>query len=88
MLRQNNGNEISWGTIGNASTSEGVFFETLNAGGVLQVPMIISVWDDDYGISVPAKFQTTKENISEILKGFQRDEHGKGYEIFVVNGWN
>ena len=84
----NNGNEISWGTIGNASTSEGVFFETLNAGGVLQVPMIISVWDDDYGISVPAKFQTTKENISEILKGFQRDEKAKGYEIFVVNGWN
>jgi len=84
----NNGNEISWGTIGNASTSEGVFFETLNAGGVLQVPMVISVWDDDYGISVPAKFQTTKENISEILKGFQRNEKEKGYEIFVVNGWN
>jgi len=84
----NNGNEVSWGTIGNASTSEGVFFETVNAGGVLQVPMIISVWDDDYGISVPAKFQTTKENISEILKGFQRDEKAKGYEIFVVNGWN
>lgn len=84
----NNGNEISWGTIGNASTSEGLFFETVNAGGVLQVPMIISVWDDDYGISVPAKFQTTKENISEILKGFQRDENSKGYEIFVVNGWD
>jgi len=84
----NNGNEISWGTIGNASTSEGVFFETINAGGVLQVPMVISVWDDDYGISVPAKFQTTKENISEILKGFQRDEKGEGYEIFVVQGWN
>jgi len=84
----NNGNEISWGTIGNASTSEGVFFETVNAGGVLQVPMVISVWDDDYGISVPAKFQTTKENISEILKGFQRNEKEKGYEIFVVNGWN
>jgi 2-oxoisovalerate dehydrogenase E1 component len=83
----NNGNEISWGTIGNASTSEGIFFETINAAGVLQVPMIISVWDDDYGISVPAKFQTTKENISEILKGFQRDENSKGYEIFVVKGW-
>ena len=84
----NNGNEISWGTIGNASTSEGMFFETINAAGVLQVPMVISVWDDDYGISVPAKFQTTKENISEVLKGFQRDENGNGYEIFVVNGWD
>ncbi len=84
----NNGNEVSWGTIGNASTSEGVFFETINAAGVLQVPMIISVWDDDYGISVPAKYQTTKESISEILKGFQRDEDAKGYEIFVVNGWD
>ncbi|WP_372745398.1 thiamine pyrophosphate-dependent enzyme [Lutibacter sp.] len=82
------GNEISWGTIGNASTSEGVFFETINAAGVLQVPLIISVWDDDYGISVPAKFQTTKENISEILKGFQRNDKEKGYEIFVVEGYN
>ncbi len=84
----NNGNEISWGTIGNASTSEGVFFEAINAAGVLQVPMIISVWDDDYGISVPAKFQTTKENISEILKGFQWDDKFNGYEIFVVEGWD
>ncbi len=84
----NNGNEISWGTIGNASTSEGVFFETINAAGVLQVPMIISVWDDDYGISVPAKFQTTKESISEILKGFQSDENNNGYERFVVEGWD
>lgn len=84
----NNGNEISWGTIGNASTSEGVFFETINAGGVLQVPMVISVWDDAYGISVPAKYQTTKENISEVLKGFQRDNKLKGYEIFVVEGWD
>lgn len=84
----NNGNEISWGTIGNASTSEGVFFEAINAAGVLQVPMVLSVWDDAYGISVPAKFQTTKENISEILKGFQRDENNKGFEIFVVNGWD
>ncbi|WP_392447797.1 thiamine pyrophosphate-dependent enzyme [Capnocytophaga canis] len=84
----NNGNEVAWGTIGNASTSEGHFFETLNAAGVLQVPMVISVWDDNYGISVPAKYQTTKENISEILKGFQRDENNNGYEIFVVNGWD
>lgn len=82
------GNEVAWGTIGNASTSEGLFFETVNAAGVLQVPMVISVWDDDYGISVHAKHQTTKENISEILKGFQRDEHNKGFEIMRVNGWN
>ena len=84
----NNGNEIAWGTIGNASTSEGVFFETINAAGVLQVPMVMNVWDDEYGISVHAKYQTTKESISEILKGFQRDEKNNGYEIFVVNGWD
>lgn len=83
-----NGNEIAWGTIGNASTSEGHFWETINAAGVLQVPMVMSVWDDEYGISVHAKYQTTKENISEILKGFQRDENNKGYEIIVVNGWD
>ncbi len=82
------GNEIAWGTIGNASTSEGLFFETINAAGVLQVPMIISVWDDEYGISVHAKHQTTKENISEILSGFQREGEGNGYEIFKVNGWD
>lgn len=82
------GNEIAWGTIGNASTSEGLFFETINAAGVLQVPMVISVWDDDYGISVHARHQTTKENISEILKGFQRDENAKGYEIITVRGWD
>ncbi len=83
-----NGNEVAWGTIGNASTSEGLFFETINAAGVLQVPMIISVWDDDYGISVHAKYQTTKENISEILKGFQRDANNNGYDILRVKGWN
>ncbi len=83
-----NGNEVAWGTIGNASTSEGLFFETINAAGVLQVPMVISVWDDEYGISVHAKHQTTKENISEILKGFQRDETNKGYEILRVKGWD
>lgn len=82
------GNEVAWGTIGNASTSEGHFWETINAAGVLQVPMVMSVWDDEYGISVHAKHQTTKENISEILKGFQRDEEDKGYEILVVNGWD
>jgi 2-oxoisovalerate dehydrogenase E1 component len=84
----NEGNEVAWGTIGNASTSEGIFFETINAAGVMQVPMVISVWDDDYGISVPAKYQTTKESISEILKGFQRDNENDGYEIMVVEGWN
>ena len=83
-----NGNEVAWGTIGNASTSEGHFFETLNAAGVLQVPMVISVWDDAYGISVPAKYHTTKSDISEILKGFQRDENNEGYEILKVVGWD
>ena len=83
-----NGNEVAWGTIGNASTSEGLFFETINAAGVLQVPMVISIWDDEYGISVHAKHQTTKENISEILKGFQRDKDNNGYEILRVKGWD
>lgn len=84
----NGGDEVAWGTIGNASTSEGLFFETINAAGVLQVPMVISIWDDEYGISVHAKHQTTKESISEVLKGFQRDEHHKGYEILKVKGWD
>jgi pyruvate/2-oxoglutarate/acetoin dehydrogenase E1 component/TPP-dependent pyruvate/acetoin dehydrogenase alpha subunit len=83
-----NGNEIAWGTIGNASTSEGLFFETINAAGVLQVPMVMSVWDDEYGISVHAKHQTTKENISEILKGYQREEGTNGFEILNVKGWD
>lgn len=82
------GNEVAWGTIGNASTSEGLFFETINAAGVLQVPMVMSVWDDEYGISVHARHQTTKENISEILKGFQRDKNNNGYEILRVKGWD
>lgn len=82
------GNEVAWGTIGNASTSEGLFFETINAAGVLQVPMVMSVWDDEYGISVHARHQTTKENISEILAGFQRDENKNGYEILRVKGWD
>jgi pyruvate/2-oxoglutarate/acetoin dehydrogenase E1 component/TPP-dependent pyruvate/acetoin dehydrogenase alpha subunit len=84
----NEGNEIAWGTIGNASTSEGVFFETINAAGVLQVPMVMSVWDDEYGISVHAKHQTTKESISEILKGYQREEGTNGFEILKVKGWD
>jgi 2-oxoisovalerate dehydrogenase E1 component len=83
-----NGNEIAFGTIGNASTSEGLFFEAINAAGVLQVPMLISVWDDDYGISVPSEFQTTKGSISKILAGFQRTNTEKGYEILTVKGWD
>ena len=82
------GNEIAFGTIGDASTSEGLFWETINAAGVMQVPMLVSVWDDGHGISVPKKYQTTKESISEILKGFQRDEKTNGYEIFKTKGWD
>ena len=81
----NNGNEICFVTIGDASTSEGVFWETLNAAGVLQVPMAISVWDDGYGISVPQKYQTTKESISEILAGFNGEG---GVDIRVGKAWD
>jgi len=84
----NNGNEIAWGTIGNASTSEGVFFEAINAAGVLQIPMVISVWDDDYGISVHNKDQTTKESISKALEGFQKNNKQSGLEIIEVKGWD
>jgi pyruvate/2-oxoglutarate/acetoin dehydrogenase E1 component/TPP-dependent pyruvate/acetoin dehydrogenase alpha subunit len=83
-----NGNEVAFGSVGNGATSEGSFFETFNAGGVLQVPMAISIWDDAYAISVPANLQTTKEDISEILKGFQRENGSNGYEIFKVRGWD
>ena len=83
-----NGNEIAWGTIGDAATSEGHFFESINAAGVMQIPMIISVWDDNYGISVPAEYQTTKGDISEVLKGFKRDKNSNGFEIFKVKGWD
>lgn len=82
------GNEVAFGTIGDASTSEGLFWETINAAGVMQVPMLISVWDDGYGISVPRKYQTTKGSISEALKGMQRDKKLEGYEIFKVKGWD
>jgi pyruvate/2-oxoglutarate/acetoin dehydrogenase E1 component/TPP-dependent pyruvate/acetoin dehydrogenase alpha subunit len=82
------GNEIAFGTIGNASTSEGIFWETMNAACVMQVPLLMSVWDDGYGISVPAKYQTAKENISRLLSGFQTDKFGQGMEIFTVNGWD
>lgn len=83
-----NGNEVAFGTIGDASTSEGLFFETINAAGVLQVPMVMSVWDDGYGISVPAKYQTTKQSISEILAGFERTNSKEGFEIFKGKGWD
>jgi len=82
------GNEIAWGTIGDAATSEGLFFESINAGGVMQVPMIVSIWDDNYGISVPVEYQTTKGDISEVLKGFKREKNSNGYEIFKVKGWD
>ena len=84
----NKGNEIAFGTIGNASTSEGIFWEVINAANVMQVPILMSVWDDGYGISVPAKYQTAKENISAILSGFQTDKNGKGMEILTARGWN
>ena len=84
----NNGNEVAWGTIGNASTSEGMFLETINAGGVLQVPMVVSIWDDEYGISVPAEYHTTGEDISKMLSGFQRDKKADGYELLKVKGWD
>ncbi|NCG03743.1 MAG: transketolase [Bacteroidetes bacterium] len=84
----NDGNEVAWGTIGNASTSEGLFFETLNAAGVLQVPMVVSVWDDGYGISVDNSHQTVKESISKAMAGMQRNENVKGLEIIEVVGWD
>lgn len=84
----NKGNEIVFGTIGDASTSEGPFWESINAVGVLQVPLVMSVWDDGYGISVPREFQTTKGSISEALAGFQRTEEKKGFEILLTKGWD
>ncbi len=83
-----NGNEIAFGTIGNASTSEGMFYESINAAGVLQIPMLVSVWDDAYGISVPQEYHTTKGSISEVLSGFQRSNDQQGFEIIKVNGWD
>jgi 2-oxoisovalerate dehydrogenase E1 component len=82
------GNEIAFGTIGDASTSEGLFWETINAAGVLKVPMLMSVWDNAHGISVPKSYQTTKESISEVLKGFKREGKGSGYEMYYVKGWD
>ena len=84
----NNGNEVCFCTIGDASTSEGHFWETINAAGVLQVPLVVFVWDDGYGISVPKKYQTTKASISEALKGFQKEEGTNGFNIYKVKGWD
>ena len=84
----NKGNEIAWGTIGDAATSEGHFFESINAAGVMQIPMIISIWDDNYGISVPSEYQTTKGDISEVLKGFKKEKNSNGFEILKVKGWD
>lgn len=84
-----NGNEIVFATIGDASTSQGMFWETMNAAGVLQVPLLMSVWDDGYGISVPVEYQTTKGSISKALAGLQRESHDeKGIEIMTVKGWD
>ena len=82
------GNEIAWGTIGNGSTSEGLFFEVMNAAAVMQVPLIISVWDDEYGISVPSEYHTVKQSISKALKGFKRNDRHAGIEIIEVKGWD
>jgi len=84
----NKGDEVAFGSIGDASTSEGHFFETMNAAGVLQVPMAISVWDDGYGISVPKKHQTTKESISELLIGFEETPEKKGFKIYKAKAWD
>jgi len=82
------GNEVAFGTIGDSSTSEGHFWEAINAAGVLRVPMAMSVWDDGWGISVPNKYQTTKSDISEVLKGFEQDAKGDGFLIYKAKGWD
>ncbi|MFT4603154.1 MAG: 2-oxoisovalerate dehydrogenase E1 component, partial [Arenicella sp.] len=82
------GNEVAFGTIGDASTSEGPFWESINAAGVLQIPFAMSIWDDGYGISVPKKYQTTKGSISTALSGMQRTKNSTGYEIFKTKGWD
>ena len=87
------GDEVAWGSIGNASTAEGVFWEAVNAIGVLHAPAVISIYDDGYGISVPNQFQMVKENIGSILKGFQRDpcpaeQCDRGYDLYTVPGWD
>ena len=84
----NNGNEVCFATIGDASTSEGHFWETINAAGVLQVPLAVFVWDNGYGISVPKKYQTTKESISDVLAGFQKNKGTNGFDIYKLKGWD
>ncbi|MCH8330361.1 MAG: transketolase [Bacteroidetes bacterium] len=84
----NKGNEVTFCTIGDASTSEGVFWETVNAAGVLKIPLAISLWDDGYGISVPQKYQTTKQDLSEILEGFRVNEDGEGFDIYTLYAWD
>jgi len=84
----NNGSEICFCSIGDASTSEGHFWETINAAGVLQIPLAVFVWDDGYGISVPTKFQTTKGSISEAMRGFQKREGTNGVDIYKIKGWD
>ncbi len=85
-----NGNEVAWASIGNASTAEGLFWESVNAIGVLKSPAILTIYDDGYGISVPNHLQMVKENIGEILKGFERDPHlaTNGYDLYSVRGWD
>jgi 2-oxoisovalerate dehydrogenase E1 component len=84
----NGGNEVAFGTIGDASTSEGPFWESMNAAGVMQIPMVMSVWDDGFGISVPREYQTTKGSISDALAGMQRTADKPGFEIFITKGWD
>ncbi|MCI0731679.1 MAG: thiamine pyrophosphate-dependent enzyme, partial [Chloroflexi bacterium] len=85
----NNGNEVAFGTVGNATCAEGMFWESVNAIGVLNAPAVISIWDDGYGISVPNKYQITRENISQLLQGFQREPDScTGYDLYVVRGWD
>ena len=84
----NNGNEVCFVTIGDAATSEGHFWETINAAGVLQIPLAVFVWDDGFGISVPKKFQTTKGSVSEVLSGLQKKDDSNGILIYKVKGWD
>ena len=84
-----NGNEVAFGTIGDAGTSEGHFWESMNAAGVLQIPLVMSIWDDGYGISVPSEYHTTRNDLSKVLSGFQRsNKNEKGFELFQVKGWD
>ncbi len=84
-----NGDEVAFGTIGNASCAEGLFWEAINAAGVLRGPLVLSIWDDGYGISVPNQYQITKANISELLQGFQREPGSdEGFDIYVVKAWD